>query len=128
MHQNGEVKGPSTMRKYYKLLLLVITALSVVFLLFYKTQYDKLYGVLQVMEFFGEGREDGRVKLAPVHCSLEARAPWSPPSFHPLSQETFVYSAFCQTQAEKASACSIVMALAVSINEDDLENLSCQLW
>ncbi len=43
-----------TMRKYYKLALILVTAASLVCLLFYKTQYDKLYRVLQVLEFFGE--------------------------------------------------------------------------
>ena len=46
------------MRKYSKLLLLVVTVVSLVFLAFYKTQYDKLYGVLQVLEYFGEPDQD----------------------------------------------------------------------
>ena len=43
------------MRKYSKLLLIVITLVSLVCFVFYKTQYDKLYNVLQVLEFFGDG-------------------------------------------------------------------------
>jgi putative effector of murein hydrolase len=39
--------------KISKCLLLVVTVVSLVFLLFYKTQYDKLYNVLQVLKFFG---------------------------------------------------------------------------
>lgn len=42
------------MRKYYKLVLVVVTVVSLVCFLFYKTQYDKLYNVLQVLEFFGD--------------------------------------------------------------------------
>ncbi len=44
---------PAAMRKYYKLSLLIVTGVSLTFLVFYKSQYDKLYNVLQVLEFFG---------------------------------------------------------------------------
>ena len=49
--------GAAKMRKYYKLALVVVTLVSLVFLVFYKTQYDKLYNVLQVLEFFGQNGE-----------------------------------------------------------------------
>ncbi len=47
------------MRKYYKLALFVATGFSVVFLIFYKSQYDKLYNVLQVLEYFGKDGAGG---------------------------------------------------------------------
>ena len=45
------------MKKISKCLLLIVSLLSLVCLIFYKTQYDKLYNVLQVLEFFGS--QDG---------------------------------------------------------------------
>ena len=45
------------MRKFNKLLLVIVTAVSFVFFLFYKIQYDKLYNVLQVLEFFGSAQQ-----------------------------------------------------------------------
>ena len=45
------------MKKISKCILLIVTLLSLVCLIFYKTQYDKLYNVLQVLEFFGS--QDG---------------------------------------------------------------------
>ena len=47
------------MRKYTKLSLVIITVLSVICFLFYKIQYDKLYNVLQVLEFFGTADQSG---------------------------------------------------------------------
>ena len=41
------------MRKISKCLLIVVTLVSLACVLFYKQQYDKLYNVLQVLEFFG---------------------------------------------------------------------------
>ncbi len=41
------------MKKISKCFLIVVTLMSLSFLVFYKTQYDKLYNVLQVLEFFG---------------------------------------------------------------------------
>lgn len=41
------------MKKISKCILLIVTLISLVCLVFYKTQYDKLYNVLQVLEFFG---------------------------------------------------------------------------
>ena len=54
------------MRKYYKLCLFIVTAVSLVFLIFYKTQYDRLYNVLQVLEFFG--RDGGGTKPDRLCC------------------------------------------------------------
>ena len=45
------------MRKFSKLFLAVLTVVSFVFFLFYKIQYDKLYNVLQVLEFFGDAEK-----------------------------------------------------------------------
>jgi len=41
------------MKKISKFLLFVVTVISLVFLIFYKLQYDKLYNVLEVLEFYG---------------------------------------------------------------------------
>lgn len=47
----------SKMRKYYKLFMCVVTVLSLIFLIFYKSQYDKLYNVLEVLDFFGPAKK-----------------------------------------------------------------------
>ena len=45
------------MRKFSKLTLVIITAVSLLCFLFYKIQYDKLYNVLQMLEFFGTAQQ-----------------------------------------------------------------------
>ena len=42
------------MKKVSKFALVLITVISFLFFLFYKTRYDKLYNVLEVLEFFGD--------------------------------------------------------------------------
>ena len=44
------------MKKYYQLVLIVITSLSLLCFVFYKHEYDRLRKVLEVLDFFGTGK------------------------------------------------------------------------
>ena len=68
------------MRKYYKLALLTVTVVSVVCLVFYKAQYDKLYNVLEVLEFFGKEPNSARGPLCD-NASHSGVATFRPPAF-----------------------------------------------
>ena len=44
------------MRKVSKLALVLVALISFLCFLFYKSRYDKLYNVLEVLEFFGNDK------------------------------------------------------------------------
>ncbi len=113
------------MRKYYKLALVVVTVVSLVCFVFYKTQYDRLYNVLQVLEFFGGdgvgvGVGVGRGSPDALSCS---HAAWSPPSFRALGPDVQVYSAFCAGGDE----CDVVVVNAL-VRGDPAAAARCRLW
>ena len=120
------------MRKYYKLLLVIVTVVSLVCFIFYKTQYDKLYNVLEVLEFFGNN--DG---IIPGPRGVVTSSPsWIPPAFQRINDDAFVYSAFCQYRTPAPDAvdldmCGQILALAVVAVKADgsnpVEHLRCKL-
>ena len=117
------------MKKYYTLVLITVTVVSVVCLVFYKTQYDKLYNVLQVLEFFGSESKSGKAPLW-ENAFLAGVETFRPPSFQRISDDAFVYSAFCfSTPGVKDDGhCGTVMAIAVVRTPLDASKLSCKLW
>ena len=114
------------MRKYYKLFMIVVTLVSVVCLLFYKTQYEKLYKVLEVLEFFGN---DVQSKDGSFQCSTKGYLPWTPPAFQRINNGHFIYSAFCTPSLDVTpNICGFVVALSVVKPEFSGDKLRCRLW
>eukprot|EP00094_Tigriopus_californicus_P007276 TCALIF_07003-PB protein Name:"Protein of unknown function" AED:0.35 eAED:0.35 QI:0/0.75/0.6/1/0.75/0.6/5/124/426 len=123
LNKTGE-RDPKTgvMRKYYKLALFLVAAFSFVCFLFYKTQYDKLYNVLEVLEFFGNGKTAGL-----GGCSTLITRP---PAFQRLSDDIYTYSAFCERSLASnfPDDCSIVTTAAIVKGSQDLTQIRCRLW
>ena len=117
------------MRKYYTLVLITVTVVSFVCLVFYKTQYDKLYNVLQVLEFFGSEPKSARGPLW-ENAFLSGVETFRPPSFQRINDNAFVYSAFCFSTpgVRDDGHCGTVMAIAVVRTPLDASKLACKLW
>jgi len=106
------------MKKYTKLVLVVVALVSSICFLMYKYRYDRLYNVLQVMEVFGTPDDPQCVKCKPP-------APLAlSPAWHFLSPATHIYSAYCDPPGQ--SFCNQVTALGVSNGSE--EKLRCKLW
>eukprot|EP00096_Caligus_rogercresseyi_P010032 TRINITY_DN3531_c0_g1_i1.p1 TRINITY_DN3531_c0_g1~~TRINITY_DN3531_c0_g1_i1.p1 ORF type:complete len:486 (-),score=112.71 TRINITY_DN3531_c0_g1_i1:77-1534(-) len=134
----------NSMRKYYKLFLVSLSLLSLLCFLFYKTQYDKLYNVLQVLEFYGNtpaSSNPTKNNLPPCSngsssssfngqedLSLEegfhTRSSDPLPSWRRLHDGLWIYSAYCTSDP-----CSSVHGLALASKEAlNLTLLTCSLW
>ncbi|XP_040564190.1 uncharacterized protein [Lepeophtheirus salmonis] len=122
------------MRKYYKLILVAVTLISLLFFIFYKTQYDKLYNVLQVLEFYGTNKESGALtpnasdpscpKLNLFLEDYNRRESDPLPTWKSLNDNLWIYSAYCPE-----AHCSMAMALALAKEEAiNIQELHCQLW
>ncbi|CAB4062186.1 unnamed protein product [Lepeophtheirus salmonis] len=122
------------MRKYYKLILVAVTLISLLFFIFYKTQYDKLYNVLQVLEFYGTNKESGALtpnasdpscpKLNLFLEDYNRRESDPLPTWKSLNDNLWIYSAYCPE-----AHCSMAMALALAKEEAiSIQELHCQLW
>ena len=117
------------MRKYYTLVLITVTLVSLVCLVFYKTQYDKLYNVLQVLEFFGSEPNSAKSPLW-EKALLPGVETFRPPSFQRINDNVFVYSAFCFSTpgVKEEGHCGTVMAVAVVRAPIDTSKFACKLW
>ena len=63
----------------------VVTAVSLICLIFYKSQYDKLYNVLEVLELFGSKDSNNNNKYNYVNFN----ANWAGPAFQRLNDRVF---------------------------------------
>jgi hypothetical protein len=115
------------MRKYYKLVLVTVTAISLFCLIFYKTQYDKLYNVLEVLEFFGKEPNSAKGPLCQnaFHTGLST---FRAPAFQRINDGVFAYSAFCFREPDGGGdECPLVMVIA-SVVLAALKDFRCKLW
>jgi len=113
------------MRKFSKLTLVIVTAVSLVCFLFYKIQYDKLYNVLQVLEFFGTADQSAQTKQVLDHRILTGLLP----TWQYVSPSLFIYSAFCSMGSAEGGSCIKVTALAAATESAATSSeIGCQLW
>ncbi|KAI9560301.1 hypothetical protein GHT06_014316 [Daphnia sinensis] len=113
------------MRKYYQLVLFILSIVSLVCFLIYKHEYDRLRNVLEVLNVFGSTVTDGPQAIAgnPGIChngSLE----FIPDFWHKYS-ELEVYSAF-KTANEKGWSINS-LAIATGNLSVLLKQISCAL-
>ena len=107
----------TVMKKYSKLLLGLMAAVSSLCFIIYKYRYDRLYHVMQVLEVFGSP-EDG---VAAPGRSLSISPGWVG-----LGGGVWLYSAYCSgLQCDRVSVLGLVqrpdnMAVAA--------DLQCTLW
>ena len=121
---------PSTMKKYYQLALVIISLVSVVTLLFYRHEYNRLRYVLEVLNFFGKpgGQQSG---LTSDDCItgnsshgkelLSFAEPM--PTWQRVGSTHFVYSAYWEVSEEGRR----VKAVSVELG-DNIPNFGCSFW
>ncbi len=90
------------MRKYYQLILLILSAISILCFVFYKHEYDRLRKVLEVLDFFGTPTvtELGDNALVPLKECRNGSVEFIPDLWRLYEDEIYVYSSF-QTANEK---------------------------
>ena len=109
----------STMKKYTKLILVVVAIISSFCFLIYKYRYDRLYNVLQVMEVFGTPDDPSFVPCK-VPSPIQIPPVWSQSQLN-----IHLYSAYCESQLTE-DACSTVTVLGVA--HKDVSGYKCKLW
>ena len=94
----------TSMRKYYQAALLVVAVMSIISLLFYRHEYNKLRYVLEVFNYFGKSELKDHINnctednTKPEKVSLDFDEPFS--SWQRLSDDLFVYSSYSKSQRE----------------------------
>ena len=106
---------PGVMKKYSKLLLGLLAAVSSLCFLIYKYRYDRLYHVMQVLEVFG----------SPEDVSGQGRSLEVSPGWLGVGDGVWLYSAHC------AGGCHEVAVLGLVEREHNAAvtaDLQCALW
>lgn len=92
------------MRKYYQAILLIVAVISIISLLFYRHEYNKLRYVLEVFNYFGKSEHKEivdnctRVDIKPEKVNLEFDEPFS--SWQRLNDNLYVYSSYTKNNRE----------------------------
>ncbi|XP_063239020.1 uncharacterized protein LOC134540291 [Bacillus rossius redtenbacheri] len=109
-----------TMKKYYQLALVIISIVSVVSLLFYRHEYNRLRYVLEVLNFFGKPGQSISV-TSECTTSFPDDASWTNPTpmWQRLTDTHYVYSAFWEEGQVKS--------VGVATTGTD-PKFQCQLW
>lgn len=121
---------PSTMKKYYQLALVIISLVSVVTLLFYRHEYNRLRYVLEVLNFFGKpgGQQSGLTSDDCIIGNLSHGKQFLSfaepiPTWQRLSSTHFIYSAYWELSEEERR----VKALSVEFG-NSVPNFGCSFW
>ena len=119
------------MKKYYQLALVIISCVSVVTLLFYRHEYNRLRYVLEVLNFFGKPgvqqnaftTNDCIVQNATLQPKKLLNFAEPLPTWQRLTNTHFVYSAFW----EVAEGDGRVRAISIDFG-DSVPNYGCSFW
>lgn len=121
---------PAAMKKYYQLALVLISLVSVVTLLFYRHEYNRLRYVLEVLNFFGKpgGQQSGLTSDDCVtgnssHGKKLLSFAQPIPTWQRVGSTHFVYSAYWE-QSEEGRR---VKAVSVELG-DSIPNFGCSFW
>ncbi|XP_012258629.2 uncharacterized protein LOC105687509 [Athalia rosae] len=118
-------RGPASMRKYHRAALIIVALVSVVSLLFYRHEYNKLRYVLEVLNFFGKpGIKDINSNYHGVENfgsgKLDLRLGSPLPSWQRLKDDLFAYSAHHVRDTE-------IRVIAFGRTNHDLK-LNCEVF
>lgn len=118
----------AVMKKYYRLILVAVSAFSLISLLFYRHEYNRLRYVLEVLNFFGKPGElavtnDQCIVNSTLFATENITLTDTTPVWHRLSNDLFLYSAFWQVVGKVEQ----VKAIAVGRNPSSLK-VGCRLW
>ena len=110
------------MKKYTKLVLMVVAILSSLCFLIYKYRYDRLYNVLQVMEVFGTPDDPSFVP-----CKTPPLLMLSP-AWQQVDHTVYLYSAYCDYTSMDmvVGTCPTVSIIGVAMMEP--QGYKCKLW
>jgi len=115
-------KENSLMKKYTKLVLMVVAILSSLCFLIYKYRYDRLYNVLQVMEVFGTPDDPSFVPCkTPPPLMLS-------PAWQQVDHTVYLYSAYCDYTSMDmvVGTCPTVSVIGVAMEKP--QDYKCKLW
>lgn len=85
------------MRKYYQAALVIIAIMSLVSLLFYRHEYNKLRYVLEVFNYFGKPNQKNEINCTnniPIFTKLDMKFEEPLSSWQRLDNDLYVYSAY----------------------------------
>ncbi|PNF14305.1 hypothetical protein B7P43_G06791 [Cryptotermes secundus] len=122
--------GPPAMKKYYQLALVIISLVSVVTLLFYRHEYNRLRYVLEVLNFFGKpgGQQssltsDDCITRNSSHGKEFLNFAEPEPAWQRLSDTHFLYSSYWELSEKERR----VRALSVEFG-DSIPDFACSFW
>lgn len=125
--QPSQQRKPA-MKKYYQLILIIVSVTSFITLLFYRHEYNRLRYVLEVLNFFGKpGQSTTGADYVPFNISHSIKAsqivtnPF--PSWQRLTDSHFIYSAFL----EKSGRSQQVKALSIELGKSH-PKFECKVW
>jgi len=116
------------MKKYYQLVLLVLSAISIVCFVIYKHEYDRLRKVLEVLDVFGSpDLEPGKDSIVgvPISC-LNGSLKFVPDYWHQYGDNTQIYSAF-QVSNEKGWSMNSLAVVNKDFSSQLKKQTSCAL-
>lgn len=105
------------MKKYYRLMLLITTLISLLLFLIYRHQYNRLHYVLEVFDFFGRPCNFSDIEK---NEKILEHHDWGPQPIWQESEKIHLYSAFWTNQKE-------VKAIAI-VPINTVHARSCFLW
>lgn len=113
------------MKKYQQFILVVLSILSLISLLFYRHEYNKLRYVLEVLNFFGTpGISTSATATCAQNISIERQMLSEPlPAWQRVSNTLYIYSAYWETLDDKGH----VKAIAIGVLNENL-SYGCYLW
>lgn len=121
---------PSAMKKYYQLALVIVSLVSVVTLLFYRHEYNRLRYVLEVLNFFGKpgGQQSGSTSDDCItgnssHGKKLLSFAETMPTWQRVGNTHFVYSAYWELSDEGRRAKAVSVELG-----DNVPNFGCSFW
>lgn len=114
----------SSMRKYYQAALLAVATVSIITLLFYRHEYNKLRYVLEVFNYFGKPELKEHIdnctedNTKPEKVSSDFDEPFA--SWQRLNDDLFVYSSYGKSKTE-------VITISFGKLQSNL-NLNCDVY
>lgn len=105
------------MRKYYQLLLLIVSLLSLTLFLIYRHEYNRLHYVLEVFNFFGQP-----CNISDLHTTDNTivQHDWGPTPLWYESEDIYTYSGFWTKKSQ-------AKVIAVH-NKTKTNSRNCYLW
>jgi len=111
------------MKKYVQVVLVILSIFSLISLLFYRHEYNKLRYVLQVLNFFGTPGGAANVTCRGSRDFDFQKIGHPAPAWHRASNTIYVYSAFWDSSNLQHG----VKAIAIGVLNENL-NHGCYLW